>query len=842
MNRKAYFFSLDAFIALLIVFGVVLFIKPPSSQISTESLVQQDLLAVLSSVSIGELNNSYAKQLINSGKITNLNQSVLEQIGEFYSRSDEEAGLLAENIINSLNLSDNIGLYFNGLQVAASGNASSDAESIWTSRQIISGIQQGNSTRGYSSRAFLVSKNKVDYFYFGGYVGDGNITVRLSGDVIGANIEAVFSGDFDIYINDVFADSYSPPSGIPYKINLADHLGLFSTGDNYLEFRGTDGNLYIAGGYIKVVYNSSELINSTSVKNFPGITGLINFYDSFYIPGNLNSMEIFLHYNSSYDLFLNIGDKRVYKGNSSGSEASVTIEDSNLSGILNYSEMGYETIPLRLGIENVSYSINYSIDADVFSVTDLSGSMTASCDGAGFWCCFNNYLATGDFCQTESSCISCGGTWEDPLGMAKEANNAFIDIVLNSSGNRVGLVGYSSVVDVNDYHNLSDDNASLKAKVSEWDAGGLTCICCGINYAAQKIVSDSREGSFRSMVVMSDGIANIECSEQGTGDPAQDAIQAACDAYTNYNITVYSVGFGSGADEATLQDIASCGNGNYYYGDVEGLVDVYGQIAQDIISASYFEQTIMGENINTVLYPDSYIFLDYEKDVPYGLVITAETPEFGNTISQGSFTIPNDTVPYEVKVVSYSGSKWTDRVEVYNSSSGIWMSAFNLSEYNLSYTDLGDPYVVNIPTGMLAYGNNSVRVSASIGSSNTSTGSPYDKIIYSLVKELSGYSPIVSSAEGCTWNIEFEDGTNSTIAFPGNYSGSKECYYKSDNIAYNNNDAIDNAVFNLLSDLDLNSNRKVETKFNSDDLTITSTEIEGIPFTWETEVQVRVWR
>jgi len=344
------------------------------------------------------------------------------------------------------------------------------------------------------------------------------------------------------------------------------------------------------------------------------------------------------------------------------------------------------------------------------------------------------------------------------------------------------------------------------------------------------------------MVVFSDGKANVKCLQQGTGSATQDAIQAACEAYNNYNISVYTVGFGDNADEATLQSIASCGNGNYYFSNVEELVDIYRQLAQDILNASYSEQTVISEDLYTKLYPDSYILVDYNKTIPYGLIITAETPEFGNDISQGILNVPNDTVPYEAKVISYSGTKWTDNAEVYNNSSGLWENVFNLSYYDLSYTSLGDPYAVNIPINKINSGDNLIKVSTGLASGNSTGGSPYNKIIYSLVKNVSSYSQIVSSAEGCTWIIEFQDGTNSTMIFPNTYLGSKICYYTSDNIAYNNNDAIDNAIFNLLSDLDLDSDGRIETKFSDRDLTINSIEITGIPFTWETEVQVRVWR
>jgi len=706
-NKRGYFFSLDAFIALLIILGVVLFIKPQSNQINQEVSLQNDFLTVLSSVKIGEINNSYATQLILDGKITNLNNSVLEQIGEFYADSQNESTLLAEAIINDLNLRENVGIYFNGIPIATSGSLDfNDAENVWTSRQIISGIQAGDSVTGYSSRAFLSSKNKVKYFYFGGYVGDGNITVDLGEDVTSANVEAVFSGDFDLYVNDVFINSHSPSANIPYTFSLTSEY--FSAGENNLSFKSFS-NLYIAGGYIKIVYNESEVLSSDKTYNLPGIDGLINFYDGFYIPGDLSEMEIYLHYNSENNLFLNIGDKEVYLGNSNGSETTVTISDATLSAILDYNEMSNNTIPLRLGISNVSYLSGSGRESDSYSLTDLSGSM--------------NQCA-----------LNCSGG--DPIKMidlAINANNAFIKVLLNYSGNRVGLVGYGGYVDEQFYHNLSNNKNSLNQTMGNWTTGGGTCICCGINRAVQGFLNESDPSKFQSMVVMSDGKANTKCPEQGTGSATDDAIQAACDAYENYNLTVYSVGFGPNVDEATLQSMASCANGNYYFSTLEGLADIYEQLANDIINASYFEQTVVAEGIFTKLYPDSYVSVDYTKTIPYGLLIATETGIFGNNISEGIFSIPNDTQPYEVRTISYSGSKWTDNVSIYNSSSGIWKNIFNLSRYNLDYTDLGDPYAVNIPLEDISYGNNTIRVSAGLNPTNSSGGSPYNKIIYSLI-------------------------------------------------------------------------------------------------------------
>jgi len=842
-NKRGYYFSLDAFIALLIILAIVLTVKPQNLQYTPRVDLQEDLLNSLSVIKVGELDNDYVEGLVSSGKIKNLNQSVLDQIGEFYAESNIYGVNMAQSILDELNPENNIGLYFDNVLIASHNKTSIDnARNVWTARQIISGFpENGTSFRGYSSRAFLSSSSKVDYIYFGGYVGDGNVTIEFDDKITAVKMEAVFGSNFDLYINNIYIGSYVPTPNIPYEIDLGNYLDKFTSGINYIDFKSTPGtlnNFYIAGGFVKINHDESYVLNSTTKKNIPGVKGLINYYDGFYVPGNLNELEVNLHYNSSFDIFMTIGNVTVYRDNSRGDEVSVTLDNTYLSSLLDYDSFDEQTIPLRLGMFNASYVVNQTLNADVYSVTDLSGSMKA-CQGDDFWCC----IATGDNCNSAPTCQSCGGTYENKIGKAKDANREFVNNILNVTGNRVGLVGYKGSFSTNYYHFLSNNNNSLIAEVDSWSASGSTCICCGINKAVTDLVVNSTSSKYRSFVVMSDGEANVQCVQQGTGNAKQDAIQASCDAFNDYGIVIYAVGFGNGADENTLQQIATCGHGSYYYSDVGEITEVYEQIAQEIIDASYVEQTIVAGTIDSTLFSDSYISYDYDKTVPYGLVITAETPEFGNTISEGSLFVPNDTIPYEIRVVSYSGSRWTDKVDVYNSSLGNWTRVYDLSKYGSDYVDLGDPFVVNVPISNLVPENNLVRVSTGLAPGNSSIGSNYDKIIYTLVKDISSFSQIVSSAIGCNWSIEFEDGTNSTIKVPSGYTGSNSCSFTSSaSPSYNTNDAIDIAVYKLLKSLDLNGNGKIETKFSNNDLTLSTSEVQGIPFTWDMEVQARVWR
>ena len=816
-SKKGYYFSIDALIALIIVISVIMFIGPIKNVFEPEPQIQEDFIKVLSSIPIKDLNNAYAQSLISAGKITDLNHSVLDQIGEFYALSMPEANLLGEAILNDpdLNINENIGIYL-GNELIASKNKTPYELSTnkKVARQGISGIRKGEDVKGYSSRALLSSTNKAVYFYFGGYVGDGNISalINYNGIIQDAKIEATFSKPFTIYINGNPSGSYSPINPTtPLKIDLTNYINNFHSGDNLIEFRPSQGQMYIGGGFIKVGYKSDEIYQIPDKKYLPGINGSINLYDSFSIPGDLTNLELFLHYKSDYDVFVNIGNTTVYNVTPTG-ETSVLINGAQLSNNLNYNALSNKTIPFRFGLVNNTYLRgNITENADVFSVTDISGSMEQEVNKT---------------------------TKQKMIDIAKDANKVLVDIILNVSTNYVGLVGYETIAKNQDYHVLSRDNQSLNQKVTDWKSGGGTCICCGINKAAQGF-----EGRFfnrsRFIIVLTDGKANVKCNEQGTGDPSTDAILAACQAHDNYNITVHAVGFGSNADEATLQAIASCGGGNYYYSSINDLINLYRRIAMTIVTASYSEQTIIIQGgVFTALFPDSYILYDYiSQTIPPGIVINAETGKFGNNITNGSFYLPNDATIVQANAISYSGSKWTNLVRLNNEL------VYSMQDYGNNYVGLGDPYSISLPIKKIGLGLNNLTIQTGLNNQDNSGGSTEDKVIYSIIRNIIGYSNIVTTSNGCTWEVQLESGENNTIKIPNNYSGIDTCKYTlSSQAVYNNNDALETAVYNLLRQLDLDQDWLIDTPITANDISIETSEVTGIPYSWETEAQIRVWR
>ena len=395
-KKRGIFFSADALIALAIIIIIALIAFPIFEYSTIKTNIQQDTIVVLSSLKVGEFasTSSNVFDWINQGIINDTNKTLIEQMGIFYVENPGNAKVLAQDFLDSINTTENIGIWYNNTLLASKNNTSyEDATKVDVARQIISGISglEGNSSTGFSARAYLQSGHLVKYTYFGGYVGDGNITVFLRDTKLPATdvrIEGAISNDFELYVNNEsaghFAKSSSEFKPSNYTIGKANFsISPWNTYEYYLsnpeglydmlEFRGN--NLHIAGGFIKTEYSKFDVMSGPLRYYFPGIDGVINIYDGVYIPGNLNSMNIFLRINTNnYTSFLTIGNTTVYKGNTSGMQTILINNSQLLSYGLNYSQISGTTIPLRIGLDNVS--TNNILD--IALVNDRSGSMMQS--------------------------------------------------------------------------------------------------------------------------------------------------------------------------------------------------------------------------------------------------------------------------------------------------------------------------------------------------------------------------------------------------------------------------------------------------------------------------------
>lgn len=1137
-NKRAAFFSIDALVAIVLIFIILIMIYPIFKYSLPEKQTPQDLIVSLSSLKNNEINNSLAKSLIDSGVITDVNKSLLEQIGEFYVTNKTLAKEFAASVISTLDIKDNVGIWYEGYLVYTSNSSNiGDAQQIQTARQIISGLREGSSVTGFSARATLSSAIQKKYFYFGGYVGDGNITVLVNytGNITAAEMELAISTNFTVFINDVNIGDYNQSESEFNPKTYTLPVGNFSSGINKIKIQqvgGQNTTLRISGGFIKISYLEGGLEYQAPTKYyFPGIEGIINIYDGFYVPGQLSSMKVFLHYNSSYQMFLTIGNTTVYNS-SSATESSVTIPNANLSSLLNYNFLSNKTVPVRLGLKEILLN-GTGGNADVILITDTSGSMDWRLDSD---------TTVGSVARNCTDASLFNSTTKR-ISLAKCLDIDFVKTVLSVPGNRMALVSFAS--SANTFVNLTNNDTLLNSTIMGYTATGGTCVSCALNRAYLLLAANSNSSRKKFIVTMTDGVTNVRSTatcdslyaastfdinnifaggevgmikkknnfslenflspsatqvndikflnstfgfavgntgsiltwngsawntltatvsnnlrgldiynrtfalavgdsgkvmrwngsswasfanitnsptlnaisiynystiyiagyrsssgriyrstngglnwteevnddsnylgvkilnatrawvvgeggsiyrwngasswtstssptshdlydieslnntlvfavggndgssriirntgstswtsdySDATGDslrslvvhngsayavgeeatiaewnittwkrsfnfpsayrgnlttgltcssdedscseissyPALNTNYSSCRVNTELNATVHAIGFGPISTCAfatqTMQNVANCGGGSFFTSsNASQLQEFYNTIANDIIRISYTEQTVQIQgNVTGRIYEDSYIEFSYAKPVqPYGLLISIEK-QFDNNLTV-NFSIPLNSTIVEATAISYSGARWTQVVSINNTP------FYNLTTYGTKYVELGDPYAINIPLSMIKQ-NNALKLTTSISPLNSTAGSPYNKVIYTIVKNLSSFSPVAIGAEGCNWTIQFEDNTNISMPFPSDYAGTQTCAYNSLGPQYDVDDAFQGAINNLLQKVDLDSNGKVDLQFDTSNLAIDLTEITGIPFTWSTEVQVRTWR
>ena len=507
--KKAIFFTIDSLLASGIIIIAVLLVSNFYSQEQQQvnvNYASQDLVRVFSTLTVGDVKNDYVKTLIANGEITNTDNTIIEQIGDFWAENTEEKLNLSYNLTK--NLTDDIIPSSYGVSVLINGEEIYSRNipvkrALVSSRKIISGIAKAKPTEGFTARVLLngiKSKKTNAYVYFGGYEGDGNLTKKLvlPNDVISFNssyLEVDSGGNFDLYINGFFSGSYVKGSSgggnmLADKWNISNaYLVNFKPGENNITINFASENNYIAGGFLRATYTTSSY-NDTQTHGyekylFPGIEGVINLYSSIYAPNEPSNMNISLHFLSQYQIYLTIGNTTVFESNSSLGEQTILLNNSNISGMLNYNLLGKKTIPIRMGLRNVSYILGGS-NSDAALITDRTGSMNA---------CDVNVNCTAGICDSNPT----GGCHDRRDNVAIKSNKKFIDTILATQGNQVALVGYGSETDpVCDFHDFSIDNASLKYRVSNYsnEFCDYTCISCGIASATELLTEEEKLHGF----------------------------------------------------------------------------------------------------------------------------------------------------------------------------------------------------------------------------------------------------------------------------------------------------------------------------------------------------------
>lgn len=484
MTKKAIAFTTDALMATTLILIATMIVFSQSTTTQSESYtfeqtnsISSDAIKILSSIELSEINETLKNDILSGTNITtdDLNKDMIYIIGALWAENStasiDYAKSIAEKYIRPL-IPDkySYGIYINDQEIHA--EPKTEYNVLSSTRRLISGINKGSPTKGTSTRitiSNILSKDTSKFIYFGGFVGEGNITKAFTLPSSIENVKDVYievdaGSNFTISVNGNDAGNYTMTSMTPMHSNNwtmnSTYYPLFTSGDNTININYTDlQNSYIGGGYIKIAYNtsimdttmiSSKNGNTSERYDFPGIAGFINLYSSFYVPGTLNSMHIYLHLDNPYTTYLYIGKTEVYDNITNETEY-ININNTILSSILDYGTMSKSTIPIRLGIKNLT---GLNTGSNIILITDLSESM-------------------------DTFDVQPGNL--ERIAVAKSSDKEFVDTILNNEYQKVGLVGYGTSTDSSRTVYLTDNNETLKTEIDGYDHDqGMTCISCGI--------------------------------------------------------------------------------------------------------------------------------------------------------------------------------------------------------------------------------------------------------------------------------------------------------------------------------------------------------------------------
>jgi uncharacterized protein YegL len=167
------------------------------------------------------------------------------------------------------------------------------------------------------------------------------------------------------------------------------------------------------------------------------------------------------------------------------------------------------------------------------------------------------------------------------LAEAKESAKIFTELITINPASRVGLVVFDKTSNL--LSPLSEDATLVKEQIDKISEKPYTCIQCGILTANQEMNAKLKENTKRSIVLLSDGIAN-----HVDGAPSDTAKQAALAEIQKGNsetaISYYTIAIGKDAQVQYMQEIAGVSGGvSFATGEsTEKIEEAFTQAASNI--------------------------------------------------------------------------------------------------------------------------------------------------------------------------------------------------------------------------------------------------------------------
>lgn len=301
------------------------------------------------------------------------------------------------------------------------------------------------------------------------------------------------------------------------------------------------------------VIGDADTVDSLEINPiFPGedvrlsstIPGYLGYAYEFSVEGKMESAEITFAYDESlgklgedfqpriyyFDestgLFEEIEDQKVEEG-----KVTATVTHFSIYVLLNKVEL--ETV-WDTEIKPIDYQGDGKNGIDIVFVVDSSGSMSSN----------------------------------DSRGIRKVAVKNFVDKL--GQNDRAAIVDFDSYASV--YQEFTSDHQLLYSAVERINSSGGTDLSAGMSAAINLFTSDSykRQDAYKYIVFLTDGDGSYSASYTKSA--------------SDNNITVYTVGLGSGVRETVLKNIATGTGGKYYFATIASdLPDIYNDVSFETV-------------------------------------------------------------------------------------------------------------------------------------------------------------------------------------------------------------------------------------------------------------------
>ncbi len=167
--------------------------------------------------------------------------------------------------------------------------------------------------------------------------------------------------------------------------------------------------------------------------------------------------------------------------------------------------------------------------------------------------------------------VDTSGSMEEgnKLVRTKEALHAFVEQI-RGERDQIGLLEFASgAKNFTPIRPLAENvRSDLLGQIDQMEAIGGTALIDGVYEAADDLLSQGDSDAINALVVMTDGQENESVH-------SLDDLNALLERHPDQRLVIFTIAFGSDADEALLQEIANIGNGQFRRASETDIEELY---------------------------------------------------------------------------------------------------------------------------------------------------------------------------------------------------------------------------------------------------------------------------